>query len=81
MSFFSRLIFLFFPVIQRTFPQTYYKLIIKDNKSACVEAYINERIAKRFDAQPGNCKNVGCRIYQGKQYIPFCCTVTGYRCD
>jgi len=80
MSFFSRLIFLFFPVIQRTLPQTYYKLIIKDNQSACIEAVVNYRIAKRFNAQPGNCKNVGCNKFKGEQYIPFCCTVKGYLC-
>jgi len=81
MSFFSKLIFIIFPFIKRNLPQTYYKLIIKDNQSACIEANVSYEIAKRFDAKPGNCQSVGCNKFRGKQYIPFYCTVKGYVCS
>jgi len=81
MYFFKRLVFLFFPLIKSKSSQTYYKFIIRKNQFACVEADVNHLIAKRFDAKPGDCKTVGCNIFRGKQYIPFCCTVRGYLCN
>tara|TARA_B100000902_G_C27195941_1_gene856465 strand:- start:791 stop:1063 length:273 start_codon:yes stop_codon:yes gene_type:complete len=79
----KKLIFIVVPILQKgqNINQNYYKLIIKDNQNACVEAKINKNIAKRFDASIGYCKNIGCNEYKGKQYIPFCCVVKGYVCN
>ena len=81
MSFLGRLIFIFFPALQKGIPQTHYKLIIKDNKPACIEADVNYQVAKRFNANPGNCKNVGCNLFKGEYYIPFGGLVRGYSCN
>lgn len=35
-------------------------------------------MGKKFNATAGNCNDMGCYIYKGNKYIPFCCELTGY---
>uniref|UniRef100_A0AB39JC30 EGF-like domain-containing protein n=1 Tax=Florenciella sp. virus SA2 TaxID=3240092 RepID=A0AB39JC30_9VIRU len=60
---------------------SYYKIIMYNNKKSCVESNTTLKVAKRFNAIPGNCKNQNCTIYKGTYTLPFCCKVYGYECD
>ena len=75
------LIFIFNAALRKDIYETHYKLIIKDNKQACIEADVNNEIAKRFNANRGNCKNIGCSLFIGECYIPLCGIVRGYSCN
>jgi len=59
----------------------HYRIIKVNGEQACIEANISKKTAKKFNATAGNCNDMGCYIYKGNKYIPFCCELTGYACS
>ena len=76
----SFLIFLYF-FRKKGIINTYYKIITYEDYLACLEGNISKKIANKFNATKGTCKNKNCLDFQGTKYIPFVGNVNGYICN
>jgi hypothetical protein len=59
----------------------YYKVATVNGEQGCVQGFLSENMASRFDAKCGSCIQIGCLTYKGIMKIPFCCEVEGYSCS
>lgn len=59
----------------------YYKNIIINSENGCVQAFVNSKMAQRYNARLGNCLQNGCSNYRGSLTIPHCCRIQGFSCD
>lgn len=58
----------------------HYRVVNVKGKTGCVQALVSQKKALRFNAVPGKCSDISCKVYQGEIIIPFCCRVSGFLC-
>jgi len=58
----------------------YYRVATVNGEQGCIQGFLSEKMANRFNAKRGSCNQIGCLTYKGKTKIPFCCEVEGYSC-